>query len=59
MDGARFRLTVEDPLRRRPDLNDKQAEAEAMMLEVNQILERWIRERPGDWLWLHRRWDRP
>lgn len=59
IDGARMRLTVEDPLKRRPDLNDKQAEAEAMMLEVNQILERWIRERPGDWLWLHRRWDRP
>ncbi len=59
LDGARMRLTVEDPLKRRPDLGDKQAEAEAMMLEVNQILERWISERPGDWLWLHRRWDRP
>lgn len=57
--GARMRLTVEEPLKRRPDLGDKQAEAEAMMLEVNQVLERWIRERPGDWLWLHRRWDRP
>jgi len=30
-----------------------------MMTEVNQILERWIRHRPEDWLWLHRRWDRP
>ena len=57
--GARFRLTVEAPLKRRPDLGDKQAEAEAMMLEANQTLERWIRNRPGDWLWLHRRWDRP
>jgi len=57
--GARFRLTVEDPLKRRPDLGDKDAEAEAMMREVNQILERWISERPADWLWLHRRWDRP
>ena len=59
IDGARMRLTVEDPLERRPDLGDKQAEAEAMMLQVNGILERWISERPGDWLWLHRRWDRP
>jgi KDO2-lipid IV(A) lauroyltransferase len=30
-----------------------------MMTEVNRILERWIRHRPEDWLWLHRRWDRP
>ncbi len=56
--GARFRLSVEAPLQR-PNLDDKQAEAKAMMTEVNQILERWIRERPQDWLWLHRRWDRP
>ncbi|MEQ8355466.1 MAG: lauroyl acyltransferase [Kiloniellaceae bacterium] len=56
--GARFRLTVEAPLQR-PDLGDNQAEARAMMTEVNRILERWIRHRPEDWLWLHRRWDRP
>jgi KDO2-lipid IV(A) lauroyltransferase len=56
--GARFRLTVEDPLPR-PDSADKQEAAKAMMIEVNQVLERWIRHRPADWLWLHRRWDRP
>ncbi|WP_422365031.1 lauroyl acyltransferase [Pelagibius sp.] len=56
--GARFRLTVEDQLKR-PDLGDKQAESVAIMTEVNQVLERWIRQRPEDWLWLHRRWDRP
>jgi KDO2-lipid IV(A) lauroyltransferase len=56
--GARFRLTVEAPVAR-PQPGDKQAEAKAMMIEVNRILERWIRQRPEDWLWLHRRWDRP
>jgi Kdo2-lipid IVA lauroyltransferase/acyltransferase len=56
--GARFRITLEEPLRR-PQMGDRQAEAKAMMTEVNQILERWIRHRPEDWLWLHRRWDRP
>lgn len=56
--GARFRLTVEEPVAR-PALEDKQEAAKAMMTEVNKILERWIRQRPEDWLWLHRRWDRP
>jgi len=56
--GARFRLSIEEPLRR-PQLGDRQTEARAMMTEVNGILERWIRHRPEDWLWLHRRWDRP
>lgn len=56
--GARFRITLEEPVQR-PQLGDRQAEAKAMMTEVNRILERWIRQRPEDWLWLHRRWERP
>jgi len=31
--------------------------AEAMR-RVNAMLEDWIRERPGQWLWLHNRWPR-
>ncbi|TDI67761.1 MAG: lauroyl acyltransferase, partial [Alphaproteobacteria bacterium] len=23
---------------------------------INKLLEGWIRERPADWHWLHRRW---
>ena len=56
--GAHFRLTVEAPLDR-PSLDDKQEAAIEMMIRVNGIVERWIRQRPADWLWLHRRWDRP
>jgi len=58
MGGARFRLTIEDPIAH-SSLADKQEAAKAMMSEVNKVLERWIRQRPADWLWLHRRWDRP
>jgi KDO2-lipid IV(A) lauroyltransferase len=25
---------------------------------VNGVLERWICERPEQWLWLHRRWPK-
>jgi KDO2-lipid IV(A) lauroyltransferase len=26
------------------------------LTQVNAILESWIRDRPEQWLWVHRRW---
>jgi len=26
------------------------------MAQVNATLEEWIRDRPEQWLWVHRRW---
>jgi KDO2-lipid IV(A) lauroyltransferase len=28
------------------------------METINGMLETWIRERPAEWLWLHRRWPK-
>lgn len=53
--GARFRLVVEPPLVL-PRSSDRHADMRALMTTVNQRLERWIAERPEQWLWLHRRW---
>jgi KDO2-lipid IV(A) lauroyltransferase len=53
--GARFRITVEPPLDL-PRTGDAEADRRAVMTKVNQVLERWIRERPEHWFWLHRRW---
>ena len=29
-----------------------------IMIEVNKVLENWIREKPAQWFWIHRRWDK-
>jgi Transposase DDE domain/Bacterial lipid A biosynthesis acyltransferase len=55
LDGARFRVTVFPslPLTRS---GEPHADAAALMVRVNALLETWIRDRPEQWLWLHRRW---
>jgi KDO2-lipid IV(A) lauroyltransferase len=53
--GARFRLTVYPKLPL-PRSGDRGADTLALMTEVNRTLETWIRERPEQWFWLHRRW---
>jgi KDO2-lipid IV(A) lauroyltransferase len=32
------------------------ADAATLMARVNQTLEAWVRDRPKQWFWLHRRW---
>ena len=55
--GVRHRITVYTPLTL-PDSGDKDADALALMTEINQLLESWIRERPEQWFWVHRRWPK-
>jgi KDO2-lipid IV(A) lauroyltransferase len=52
---ARFRVILEAPLAL-PDTGDRHRDILEVTTAVNQCLERWIRQEPGDWLWLHRRW---
>lgn len=53
--GAHFRITAEPPLPL-PRSGNIEADTLALMTSVNRVLERWIRERPDHWFWLHRRW---
>jgi KDO2-lipid IV(A) lauroyltransferase len=55
LEGARFRIVVHPPLTLTPT-GDRLADERALMVRVNQMLEEWIRTRPEQWLWLHRRW---
>ncbi len=53
--GAHFRITVGEPFE--PQVSgDRDADIQAIMRRVNDTLGAWIRERPGQWMWLHRRW---
>lgn len=49
--GPNFRVTILDPL----DIKDKSVET--LVDESHALLEEWIKEKPEQWLWLHRRWD--
>jgi len=53
--GAHFRLTVY-PKIALPKSGNREADTLALMTEVNRVIEGWIRERPEQWFWLHRRW---
>lgn len=49
--GCHFRLTIHPPFR-----TEGRGEEE-IILQAHTLLEDWIAKRPGQWLWLHRRWD--
>jgi KDO2-lipid IV(A) lauroyltransferase len=55
VDGCRFRLTLHPPLTL-PHSGDVAADTRAIMTQVNGLLEKWIRARPEQWMWLHSRW---
>ena len=55
--GARVRLTVL-PAMKTAKTSDAAADVLATMTRVNATIEDWVRARPEQWVWLHRRWPR-
>lgn len=54
---AHFRVTAEPPLPL-PDSGDRAVDLAALTGAINARIEAWIRARPGEWLWFHRRWPK-
>ncbi len=57
LQGAHFRATILPPLEL-PNSGDTHADVLTLMTAINLQLEDWVREAPGQWLWLHRRWPK-
>lgn len=49
-----FHIVVEKPLPW-PDSGDRHQDVRLLTAALNTRIEAWLRERPGEWLWLHRR----
>jgi KDO2-lipid IV(A) lauroyltransferase len=52
---GRHKVVFEGPLDP-PDTGDRERDVLAFMQDLNDRLERFVREHPEQWYWLHRRW---
>jgi KDO2-lipid IV(A) lauroyltransferase len=55
--GARFRIEVESVAVIRT--GDADTDIAATTQRISDMTERWIRDNPGQWFWVHRRWPTP
>jgi KDO2-lipid IV(A) lauroyltransferase len=53
--GARFRVVVHEPIRL-ATTSSKTRDIEAGVAQINAFIEARVRERPGEWWWMHKRW---
>ncbi len=52
---ARFRVLVHEPILL-DDTGDRERDVEAGVRKINAFVEARVRERPGEWFWVHKRW---
>ncbi|WP_208440624.1 lipid A biosynthesis lauroyl acyltransferase [Bartonella raoultii] len=56
LSGGRHRLELYERVQLPLDENNE-IDIAASTQKLNDIVESWVREYPGQWTWLHRRWD--
>lgn len=54
--GNRFRLEIEEKLVLPRDSSGK-VDVQQTTQMLNDVVERWVREDPGQWMWFHKRWQ--
>jgi KDO2-lipid IV(A) lauroyltransferase len=54
--GGRFRLEISDRLELPRDA-EGQVDVAATTQLLNDVVESWVRQDPGQWMWFHRRWE--
>jgi KDO2-lipid IV(A) lauroyltransferase len=54
-EDGRYRLVYEPPLAA-PPAGDRAADVQRLTQRLTSVIEGWVRGRPEQWLWLHRRW---
>jgi KDO2-lipid IV(A) lauroyltransferase len=57
-DGGHFHVAVEDPWMLGTNCRSEDEAVRDALTRINAKLESWIRERPGQWLWMHKRWPK-
>lgn len=55
---VKFRITTHQAVRPDETIEDDQEKAVDMMRRVNKYFEAWIREKPGEWMCMKRRWPK-
>ncbi|HTQ15674.1 MAG TPA: lysophospholipid acyltransferase family protein [Rhizomicrobium sp.] len=55
--GARFRMKVFPPVEFTPS-GDHDRDVLGLTAEITRRIEEMVRERPSQWLWIHRRWPK-
>lgn len=53
--GNRFRLVIEDKVDL-PRAPDGRVDITSTAQLLNDVVERWVREDPAQWMWFHKRW---
>ncbi len=56
--GSRFRMTVHAPIEYCASA-DHDRDVVALTTKINETIEKLVRHRPSQWLWIHRRWPKP
>ena len=54
---TRFKIIIHPPMEH-PTEGSIQDQVVALMTDVNKVIESWVRENPGAWLWAHNRWPK-